>query len=163
MVAVHGLYDLGILDTFPLFSFIQQWGGIIFFLLSGICVTLGHRHIRRGLAVFGCGMICTISTAILYLLGFADKSLIIYFGVLHCLGACMLLWQAFSRLHSFLLLPLSGIFIAIGFILETNCYVSFPWLLPLGFQFPGFSSADYFPLLPYLGYFLLGIQTGLKL
>lgn len=163
MVAVHGLYDLDILDTLPLFSFIQQWGGILFFLLSGICVTLGHRHIRRGLLVLGCGLICTAATVCLSLLGIADQSLIIYFGVLHCLGICMLLWQVFSRLPKLSVLPFSGICIVIGFVLERNCYVSFPWLLPLGFQFPTFSSADYFPLLPNLGYFLLGTQLGIKL
>jgi uncharacterized membrane protein len=163
MIIVHGLYDLNLLDTSSVFSFVQQWGGVLFFLLSGICVTLGHRHIRRGLLVLGCGMLCTATTACLYLLGLADKGLIIYFGVLHCLGASMLLWQVFSRLNHLAILLISGICIAAGFVLNGNYYVSFPWLLPFGFQFPGFSSADFFPLLPNIGYFLLGTLLGYKL
>ena len=163
MVIVHMLYDLNLLDVSPLFLFVQQWGGILFFLLSGICVTLGHRHIRRGMLVLACGMLCTAATACLYLLGLADKSLIIYFGVLHCLGACMLLWQIFSRLNNIAILFVSTLCIAFGLILSRNCYVSFPWLLPLGFQFPGFSSSDYFPLFPNIGYFLWGALLGHKL
>ena len=163
MILVHGLYDLNLLDASCVFSFIQQWGGVLFFLLSGICVTLGHRHIYRGLLVLGCGMLCTATTAFLYLSGLATKDLIIYFGVLHCLGACMLLWHVFSRLNNIAILLISVICMTAGSILSRNYYVSFPWLLPFGFQFPGFSSADYFPLLPNIGYFLLGNLLGYKL
>jgi uncharacterized membrane protein len=35
--------------------------------------------------------------------------------------------------------------------------VSTFWLLPLGFMYAGFSSADYYPLIPYLAVFILGI------
>ena len=41
--------------------------------------------------------------------------------------------------------------------------VHLPVLLPLGFQFYGFSSSDYFPLMPNFGYFLLGAAAGRKL
>ena len=112
--------------------------------------------------MLGCGMLCTAVTLLLYLLGLADKSLIIYFGVLHCLGTCMLLWQVFPRLNNISVLLLSGLCIVLGFVLSRNCYVSFPWLLPLGFQFPEFSSADYFPLFPNIGYFLWGTLLGHK-
>ena len=32
--------------------------------------------------------------------------------------------------------------------------------MPLGFVFPGFVSSDYFPVLPHLGFFLLGAVAG---
>ena len=57
MVAVHFVYDLvelyGLVQwQYPaLFSFIKDWGGVLFLVLSGICVTLGRSHIRRGLQV----------------------------------------------------------------------------------------------------------------
>ena len=35
-----------------------------------------------------------------------------------------------------------------------------PYLYPLGLTAPNFESADYFPLFPYLGYFLLGAAFG---
>ena len=66
MVIVHFIYDLtdlyGIIrwDAPALFSFVQNWGGLLFLLLSGICATLGSRSIRRGIIVFVCGMICTV-------------------------------------------------------------------------------------------------------
>lgn len=169
MVVVHLMYDLvyqyGILSwQYPLwFWLIQQWGGILFILLSGICVTLGRRHIRRGLMVLGCAMVISAVTLGLYLLGLADVGVIIYFGVLHCLGACMLLWAAFRHCPDWLLTVLGVAMAAAGLYLQNVCLVSFPWLVPLGFTFPGFNTSDYFPLLPNLGYFLLGAVAGRRL
>ena len=40
-------------DFPPLYTFIQQYGGAIFVVLSGCCATLGSRSFRRGLIVFG--------------------------------------------------------------------------------------------------------------
>jgi uncharacterized membrane protein len=37
---------------------------------------------------------------------------------------------------------------------------SFPWLLPLGLMPQHFRTADYFPLLPWFGIFLIGICAG---
>lgn len=163
MVIVHFIYDLGSLGfehTSRLFHFVQYWGGTVFVLISGICVTLGSRHIQRGLTVLGCGMICTAVTAGMYWLGFAGKGIIIYFGVLHCLGTCMLCWSVLRRCPNWLLALLGGSFCAAGLYLEQTILVDFPWLMPLGFLYPGFSSSDYFPLLPNLGYFVLGSLLG---
>lgn len=166
MVAVHFVYDLvelyGLVDwVYPrLFSAVKDWGGILFLLISGICVTLGSRSIRRGGIVFACGMVCTAVTAGMYFLGMADKSIVIYFGVLHCLGICMLLWPLFRSCPGWLL-ALSGSFMAIlGLYLKSNVTVLFPYLVPLGIPYPGFVSSDYFPLLPNLGFFLLGSALG---
>jgi uncharacterized membrane protein len=163
MVIVHFFYDLrisGIIDPSALLAFAQDWGGMLFLLLSGVCVTLGRRHLRRGILVFLCGMLCSAVTAGMYYFGFAGKSMIIYFGVLHCLGVCMLLWSVFSRMPSWLL-AVAGVFLAaVGLIYLQEARVDFPWLMPLGFRFPGFASSDYFPLLPNLGYFLVGAFLG---
>lgn len=166
MVIVHLMYDLvelyGIVDlSYPdWFSFVQDWGGVLFILLSGICVTLGHHNIRRGLAVIGCGLVVTAVTVGMYLLDFSDRSIIIYFGVLHCLGACMLLWSIFRKAPGWLLAVLAVGMIAAGLYLDGHRLVDFPYLVPLGFTYPGFSSSDYFPLLPHLGFFLLGALLG---
>lgn len=163
MIVVHLFYDLrisGIIDRNALLTFAQDWGGMLFLLLSGLCVTLGRHHIRRGILVFLCGMICTAVTAGMYLLEFAGKGMIIYFGVLHCLGVCMLLWSLFSRLPTWMLGLLGAVMAAVGLGCLQNPTVDFPWLIPLGFRYPGFASSDYFPLLPNLGYFLLGAVLG---
>lgn len=161
MVGIHLLYDLNISLPLPL-QLLQDWGGCAFVLLSGICVTLGHHPLRRGLVVLGCGMVCTLVTWGMYRLGFASRQLVIWFGVLHCLGACMLLWPLFRRMPSGWLGFLGGMFIILGLLFE-NLLLSTPLLVPLGIVFPGFASADYFPLIPNLGFFLLGATLGRKL
>ena len=55
---------------------------------------------------------------------------------------------------------LGVILIAAGLYLKANVRVSFPWLTPLGIPSHTFASSDYFPLLPNLGYFLLGSVVG---
>lgn len=162
MVLVHLLYDLGqagILSVPAPVTFVQNWGGTLFLVISGICVTLGSRHVRRGLIVLGCGMVCTGVTAAMYFLELADKGIVIYFGVLHCLGCCMLLWSVFSRLPLWLTGSAGILLTGLGILLD-NVVVDFPWLMPLGLVYPGFASSDYFPLLPHLGIFLLGAFLG---
>lgn len=165
VVIVHLIYDLvdlyRIIDwEYPaLFSFIKDWGGILFILLSGICVTLGSKSIRRGLVVFVCGMICTAVTFGMYCFQLADISIIIYFGVLHCLGVCMLLWPLFKKCPWWLLGVTGLVFVALGFYINgirVDCW----YLLPLGLHPHGFQTSDYFPLLPYFGFFLLGAMLG---
>lgn len=166
VVIVHLIYDLVDLHEIidwkypPLFEFIKNWGGIIFILLSGICVTLGSRSVRRGLIVFACGMICTVVTYGMYYFGLAGSIIIIYFGVLHCLGACMILWPLFKKFPWWLLLVIGVVLIAAGFYIDAKVRVDHLWLMPLGLHVPNFLTSDYFPLLPYLGFFLLGAVLG---
>ena len=67
VIVVHFLFDLSFFGGFSLslpgwYVFIQQYGGAIFVLLSGCCATLGSRSVRRGLIVFGAGMLITAVT-----------------------------------------------------------------------------------------------------
>lgn len=164
VVIVHLLFDL---DYFlgidvvknPILQYCLDRCGFLFVVLSGLSVTLGRHHIKRGLQVFGCGMAITAVTAAMYFLGFADRFIIIYFGVLHLLGVCMLLWSLFRRLPPWAAALLGAAFVALGVYLRGVRAESF-WLIPLGVTFPGFSSSDYFPLLPHLGWFLLGASVG---
>ena len=72
----------------------------------------------------------------------------------------MLLWPVFRRLPHWAL-GLVGIALVIaGLYLKTLDTVSYPWLMPLGLPWEGFASSDYFPLLPYLGFFLVGSALG---
>ncbi len=162
MVAVHLVYDL--VELFglvrweypPVFLLVMNWGGVLFFLLSGICATLGSRSVRRGLIVLGCGLLCTAVTYGMYRLGMADRGLIIYFGVLHCLGACMLLWPVFKKWPAWALAAAGVALAALGLYMRSLPPLSHNWLTVLGWCGKGFASSDYFPLLPNLGYFLLG-------
>ena len=72
----------------------------------------------------------------------------------------MMLWPVFRQWNPWALAGAGVVLVAAGWVLRTHIYVDMPWLLPLGFRFYGFSSSDYFPLMPNLGYFLLGAAAG---
>ena len=165
MVVVHFIYDLvelyGVVQwQYPaVFTFLKNWGGVLFILVSGISATLGSHSVKRGLTVIGCGFLCTAVTFGMYWLGFAGKGIIIWFGVLHCLGCCMILWYFFKKLPTLWLGVWGAVLIAAGFWLRGQLF-EFPWLMPLGFVYKGFVSSDYFPLLLNLGFFLMGAVLG---
>ena len=165
MIGVHLVYDLTVLYKIitwqppDIFVFVQRWGGLLFLLLSGICVTLGSRSVRRGIIVFIAGLIVSGVTYGMYRFGFSGKSIVIYFGVLHCLGVCMLLWGCFRKLPWWALALLGLAFTALGLYFRTLT-VENPWLFPLGLTTQTFVTSDYFPILPNFGYFLLGAVLG---
>ena len=159
MILIHLIYDVAelypllVLPDPRLYRFLKEQGGAVFFLLSGISAVLGRRHLRRGLTVLGCALAVSLATA---LFGAPVR-----FGTLHCLGTCMLCWAVFRRMSTPSLLTFGGLFAALGPVFAAKT-VPLPFLYPLGLTAPGFSSADFFPLLPFLGYFLLGAALGRK-
>ena len=165
MVAVHLLFDLTGLYGTVSFSypgwllFLMDWGGVAFFLISGICATLGSRCVKRGLLVAGCGLLISLVTFVMYRMGMADRAILIYFGVLHCLGVCMILWAIFRKLSNWGLALVGAVLVALGLWVRTIT-VETRWLVWLGLLYPGFATSDYFPLLPFLGFFLLGGLLG---
>ena len=165
MTVIHFLFDITWL--FPLLQWTEPvwytlWVrlcGVTFILISGICVILGQHSIRRGLTVLGGGMVITAVTAALALTGLCDSSIIIYFGILHCLGVCMLLWPVFRKCPGWVLLLLGLALRFVGRFLDTLTVDTF-WLVPFGVVPENFASSDYFPLLRYLGIFLVGAGLG---
>ncbi len=164
VIFVHFMFDLVYflgkqVDFPPLYTFIQQYGGAIFVVLSGCCATLGSRSFRRGVLVFGCGMLITLVTFGMYRMGMAASDVVVKFGVLHLLGVCMMLYPLLKKLPTTALSVLAAAIVAIGYSIQGMRF-SVRWLFPLGFVYPGFTSSDFFPLLPQLGWFLLGIVIG---
>lgn len=165
MIAVHFLFDLTELyglvqwQAPDWFNFLQRWGGVAFVMLSGICATLGSRSFRRGCIVLACGLLVTAATWAMVALWDFDPSTTIRFGVLHCLGVCMMLWPLFRKWPVWLLGILGLGMVLAGFWCEGQI-VQTPWLFPIGLTTATFSSGDYFPLLPHLGFFLLGAVLG---
>ena len=164
MVAVHLIYDFGSaeLQTAPFYRLALNWGGVLFVLLSGISITLSARWLTRGSIVFGCGMLCTAVTWIMEHFGWTEQGMCIVFGVLHCLGVCMLLWSIFRHFTT-KMLTMIGVSLWILGSIVSKISVLTPWLIPLGLTPADFASADYFPLLPHLGFFLLGAALGRRL
>lgn len=181
MIVFHGLWNLVYLfgvkaDWYrgtPGYIW-QQWICWTFILLSGFCWSLGRKHLKRGLLVFGGGALVSAVT----LLAMPDSRIL--FGVLTCLGSCMLLLIPLERLLKKVSAPAGlifsfGLFVllrnvpdrALGFEgwvicplpqeLYRNLFTAY-----LGFPAPGFFSTDYFPLIPWFflfatGYFLYRI------
>lgn len=178
MLAYHTFYDLyalfGVplpLFTSPFYVNLQRFIGYSFILISGISCRYSRSNLRRGLICFGCGMLMTAATAILM------PEQLILFGVLHFLGAAMVLYallqKALERIPSlwgmigaaaaFLIFqPVSQGYLGIGPLRVTlpDILYASNLLFPLGFYGPRFSSADYYPLLPWFFLFLLGAFWG---
>ena len=167
VVFIHLCFDL---DYFlgidvvknPVIQYCMDHFGTTFVMLSGLSATIGRRSFRRGLQVFGCGMAITVVTLGMYLLGMADQAIIIRFGVLHLLGICMMVWPLFRRLPFRVLGVLGVLIVCLGGYLSL-IRVESHWLFPLGLLYAGFSSGDYFPIFPYLGWFLLGSCIGSRI
>lgn len=166
MIGFHFWYDLvylfGLVSLRApgLFRLICNWGAIPFFLISGISATLGSRTIQRGMVVLFGGLIVSAVTLTLNFFALAGSETRIYFGILHCLGACMLLWTLLRKLPDWVLVILCAVILLLGLWLRYFVRVRIPWLIPLGVIPQGFASADYFPLAPNLGYFLAGALVG---
>lgn len=166
MIAVHITYDLTELmcivtlkDT-RLYDFFRDQAGVLFLLLSGICATLGSKPVKRGLQVLAGAACVTIVTVGMAALGLAGPEIRIWFGVLHCLGMCMLLWPLSRKLPTVgrLLLGI-GIILLGGYLLD-HLRVDTYLLIPFGIVPRHFASSDYFPLLPHFGWFLIGSVLG---
>ena len=139
-----------------------------FILLAGFCWSLGSHHPKRGLIVFGSGILITFVTLLVM-----PESRVI-FGVLTLIGSCMLLLIPMEKLLLKLCaeIGLAGSFLLFLLFRNVNTgYLGFEnWnilKLPdgfyenlfttyLGFPQKGFFSADYFSLLPWFFLFLTG-------
>lgn len=172
MMVVHFVFDLnefaGLGLTMPgWFDFCQRYGHILFILISGTCVTLASRSFRRGVIVFCAGLLVTGVTLFMVCVLKFNRSLSIFFGILHLLGICMLLFPLFKKLPVWALAVLGAGFVALGVWLAAlePVAVSFPsaqglLLGAIGIRPAGFYSGDYFPIFPNLGWFLLGAVLG---
>lgn len=168
VILAHTLYYTS--DILKLFKlpelvwFVIDYGGMLFVVLSGLSATLGSRSFRRGLLVFAGGMLLTLGSYAAVRLGFMKQSMIIRFGVLHLLGVVMMLYPLLKKLPNAVLLALGGNIVAVGlWIMLKPVRVPWNYLFPLGLHNTRFSSGDYFPLLPNLGWFCLGIVLGRRL
>ena len=145
----------------------------VFILLSGFCVPLGHRTLKRGAQVFAAGALVTVVTLV-----FMPEDRVV-FGVLTFLGSAMLLTGVLEPLLKKIPpaagLAVSAVLFALTYHLDerwlgfgglrlalpdawyANYFTAFFGFLPFDFY-----STDYFALLPWLflfwaGYFLYGI------
>ena len=173
MIFYHFIWDLiyifSVIDNvWPnLFYIWQQFICSSFIFISGFCWPLSRNHLQRGLTIFACGILITLVTYI-----FLPQNTIV-FSILTFLGSAalflLILPQRFLKIK-----PLYGFILSLClFILSKNitrgylgfsfCKISLPpeiyanhFTAYLGFPHDSFSSADYFPLLPWLFLFSSG-------
>lgn len=187
MVCYHGMYDLVNLLGVEV-SWFWEWPGYLwqqsvcwgFILLSGLCSRLSRHGISRGLLLLACGAGVSLVTELVI----PEER--IQYGVLTLLGSCALILSLLSRFFGRLGWKLpdeAGLFasLLLFFLLRDvpQGYLGFEDLrlleIPsvlygsdafalLGFPGPGFTSSDYFPLIPWFflylsGYFLWGLLS----
>lgn len=165
MVIIHAFWDLSAFGgfTFDLpgwFLFCRQYGHILFILLSGLCATLASCSFQRGVYVFGAALVISYVTFFMVNVLNFPSDMLIWFGILHLLGVCMMLFPLFKRLPVWALAVLGVAFVALGIWFE-SFRIPVNFLFPLGLRAQGFyCGGDYFPLLPGFGWFLLGAVIG---
>lgn len=170
MVIFHFLFDLALFTSLQVQIYAGFWfwfariTASIFLVLVGISLTISHnrmqeekkivfpKFLKRGAKIFCYGLLITIITWIFFPQEF------IVFGVLHFIGISIIIAFPFIKwkkrnLALAAILVFSGIFLQ-GFSFD------FSGLLWLGFMPKGFTTFDYFPLLPWFGAILMGIFAG---
>ena len=183
MVVFHGLFTLSEFFQLPAAGQTMHilepavlWVAGVFIVISGICCRLSRSNAKRGGRLLAIALAVTLATWLLEnKLGFRQAT--IWFGILHLLSLSMLLYallhKGLDKLHPLIALVLFGGLFALTFGLPDG-YIGLgelalplpdwltgqPFLFPLGIVGPGFVSADYYPLFPWLFLFLAGAGIG---
>lgn len=165
MVLHHLMYDLVVFLGFPEWIFtnpvldiLHYFFAGLFIFISGIASDFSRSNVKRGLLCLAAALAITLVTWLM--------DMIIVFGILHFLGFCMVfygltykLWDAIPRKIApvlYLILLAASAFI----VNRYGSFVESRWLWMFGFVYNGFSSADYFPILPWNFVFLAGTWLG---
>ena len=83
----------------------------------------------------------------------------VVFGILHLIGLSIILAYPFLHIQPKWNLFLGMIMVFAGIYLRQFRF-DFVWLVPLGFKPEGWYMVEYFPLLPWFGWVLIGQYTG---
>lgn len=172
MIVFHSAFDLNFFGVLPLpvsggfLRMLAYMTASTFIFIVGVSFTISYarasqrlagrdlalKYARRGFTIFGYGLVITAVTWLFL------PSVYIVFGILHFIGAAILLAPLFARFSPASLILGSVACIIAGFI--TNA-VPGPWpLLWLGIHPASFASLDYVPLLPWFGLVLAGMAFG---
>lgn len=156
MILYHFIYNLNEFFTINitynegLFYFVGKAAATLFILVAGISCAFSKNNTVRAFKLILWGYVIFVVTYIVL------PGSNIVFGILQFLGVCFLLYPIVQNFSPYLL-ALTGMVIILAGKITSQFSVSHNWLLILGFYGPGFSSVDYFPLIPWFGIFLIGI------
>lgn len=175
MILHHLIFDLRYLLDLDVFAFQEKWWFdtllrpvflFIFLGVSGVCCSFSRSNARRGFRLSLVALLLTAVTMTVWRLGGPD--IVIYFNILHLLAIGTLLYAGLDRAFGrkperfyVVLLALAAIVLWTGSILPGLPRPQGYWLLPLGILPAGsVNMGDYMPLLPWLGFFLIGAIIG---
>ncbi len=177
MVIYHFTWDLNHFGIVRIENFLTgPWQifarsiATMFIFTMGISLTLSYqrdikqagqnrlfkKYLIRGLKVFGWGMVITVATYFFIGQGF------VIFGILHLLGASIILAYPFLGLNRWLNLVTGLGAIAIGYLIDP-IRIESPWFIWLGLRQTSRPMVDFYPLLPWFGVALLGLFVGASL
>jgi len=170
MVIHHLLYNIwqflggpSWLFTNPVFDILHYIFAGLFILLSGVSSRFSHDNIKRGAIVAVFAVIITYVTVRVI-------NMPIWFGILHLLGFSMLFYGLTQKLWNIIpkfiapVLYIAGIVFSVIVLNNYALTSDIVWIRDglwiLGWRQTGYSSRDYFPILPWIFVFLLGTSAG---
>lgn len=166
--ALNAYFDINILASLPDFEkivlLVMDYGGILFIFISGICCCFSHNNLKRGLQLFFIAMLVTYVTFMYEHFVDPNNLYTILFGILHCLSLCMIAGHFLLKLPqkqyiTNIIYTVLGILLVIAGLWLADAQVDIPGICG-SLIYPWFLSSDYFPLLPALGWFVLGLAVG---
>ena len=147
--AVHGVFVAG------------------FMLLSGVSTAFTRSNFKKSIKVLFFAFLLTWLTYVAEITDLAPEA-IISFGILHTLGFSGLIWTVFEKVKmpAWVILVFAVQILFIGYYFTANpleVAISSKNLIYFIFvetsQHGALSPMDYFPLLPWFGWFLVGVGT----
>ena len=175
MIGFHLMFDLAFFGAYEGDIYSIPWQivarsiGTTFIVVMGVSLTLRYhrltpeldqrrlfgKYVWRGAVLFAWGMVITGVTYFVLGRGF------VVFGILHLMGLATILAFPFLR-SRWASLACGVVAIGLGVYLG-SVKVLHPWLLWLGVRQLGRGMVDYYPILPWFGFALLGVFVGLSL
>ena len=163
MIVYHGLYDLELFGVLAAGTTETPWALALryacsgsFILISGTVLRFSGDPVRRGFLVFCAGLLVSVATALL--------KQPVKFGILQCIGVCMMLCgvlrEKLDSLSGAVFALACAVLFAASWWVTKTITVDIKFLFPLGLRTDDFYSADYYPLFPWLFLYLIGTTVG---
>ncbi|NLP29844.1 MAG: DUF1624 domain-containing protein [Clostridiales bacterium] len=132
-----------------------------FIFISGISCSFSHSNFKRGLRLAAVALVLTVATYGLDFLMQQENQLIIRFGILHLLAVSILIYCLLRRFGKIAMALIGILAIILGtYYLYNPLETNISYMAILVKSTTNFYSADYFPILPFIGYFLIGAALG---